>query len=102
MNLIKKAQELARLAKVLVTVVVYDPMYNVLQEFNSASDFTLSNIMEHQEVNCKLDLGPEYFRNVRRKRYPQKNYLEKINMDDYLQHVGLLMEESEHLEDTMS
>ena len=47
-NLIKKAQELASIASLYVTVVVYDPALNVLQEFFSSADFTLENIMEHE------------------------------------------------------
>ena len=38
-KLVKKAQELAHLTNVLVTVVIYDPAHNVMQEFNSSSDF---------------------------------------------------------------
>ena len=63
----KKAQELANIAKLKITVVVYDPASNVLQEFNSSSDFTMDNIIEHYNLNLALKIDNSQFKNIRRK-----------------------------------
>ena len=46
-NVIKKVHELARVADLKVTVIIYDPKSNVMQEFNTANDFNIDNIIEH-------------------------------------------------------
>ena len=55
-NLIKKAHELAMLGNMKVTVVIYDPKWNIMQEFNSSEDHTLNDIIEHITKNNHLKL----------------------------------------------
>ena len=50
-NFIKKAHELAQVANLKVAVIIYDAATNSMQEFNSCEDFTVENIMEHQQIH---------------------------------------------------
>lgn len=43
-NLVKKCNELSIICGLQISLVIYDPKYNQLQEFNSHSDFTTIDI----------------------------------------------------------
>lgn len=82
-NLVKKAQELALLGNLQITVVIADIKKNIVQEFNSHDDFTVEYIARHKQQFQQLILAPDMHLKVDRKRYPQKNYIEQINMYDF-------------------
>ena len=83
-NFIKKAHELAQVANLKVAVVIYDAVSNAMQEFNSSEDFTIEYIMEHQQLNKSLLLDRRQFKDVKRKQFPQKNFIERILTRDFL------------------
>ena len=45
-NLIKKAQELAILGNLMVTIIIKDEKMNTLQEFVSSPEFTVDKIFQ--------------------------------------------------------
>ena len=55
-----------------------------MQEFNSCDDFTIENIMEHQQLNKALVLDHKQFKGLKRKQFPQKNFIERILTRDFL------------------
>lgn len=83
-NFIKKAHELSQVANLKVAVVIYDAATNAMQEFNSSEDFTVENIIEHQQLNKSLLLDRKQFKTIKRKQFPQKNFIERILTRDFL------------------
>lgn len=75
-NLVKKAHELALLCDLKVTVVIYDPDKNVLQEFNSSKDFSVEHVVDFKKEHPQLKLDEKFQGLVGRKNYPYINYIE--------------------------
>ena len=61
-----------------------------MQEFNSSSDFTASSIVEHTKMNQQILLDNEVYKKRIRRKFPFKNYIEQVNMKDYLNSYGKL------------
>ena len=82
-NLIKKAQELALLGNLKVTILIKDEKMNTLQEFISCPDFTVEKIHKWKVDHKYLQLDVEKFKLLPRKSYPLKNFIEQTLINDY-------------------
>ena len=46
-NVAKKMHELAQITDLKVKIIIYDAKKNVMQEFNTANNFAIDEIIEH-------------------------------------------------------
>ena len=83
-NLVKKAHELARLAKLQITIIIFDKDHNCLQEFNTDQQFDAEAACLFQQTNQMLLLDKSRYRDINRKQIPQWNYIEKTSTADFL------------------
>ena len=66
-NLVKKAHELAKLANLKVTLIIFDPLHNIMQEFNTSAGFDVEKIAEHKLQNEAIKLDTNFYKNICRK-----------------------------------